>query len=236
MSSDEDDWGEQQGHGPEEEEDEWREQLLCLNGNDPLCTELRVVVRAMGPNGARQLAEGLKTNTALTSLYIERSICDDRDTPFGDEGVTYLAASLEHNQSLRKLILTGHTIGDSGAQKLAEALLRNKALRSLNLATNHIRIGGIRTLASTLEHNLTLTELVLARNQMRDHEAQVISGLLEKKSCALTSMNLGANFIGPAGATSLALALRRNETLKSLLLHENNFGDLGTSAMAEMLW
>ena len=69
------------------------------------CATLNLYRSSIGAEGARALAEALKTNGALTTLYLNSN-------SIGDEGARALAEALEANGALTALLLDGNSIGD----------------------------------------------------------------------------------------------------------------------------
>ena len=106
-------------------------------------TKLYLDGNKIGDNGAKDLAEALKVNTALTELhFISNKI--------GDDGAKDLAKALKVNTALTELVLYGNKIGDDGAKDLAKALKVNTALTNLNLDDNKIGGEGVKHLAAVL--------------------------------------------------------------------------------------
>ena len=69
------------------------------------CTSLNLFNNRIGAEGARALAEALKTNKALTSLDLRRN-------SIGAEGARALAEALKTNSALTSLDLRWNSIGD----------------------------------------------------------------------------------------------------------------------------
>ena len=84
-------------------------------------------------------------------------------------------------------------------------------LKSANLGLNDIGDEGVIAISEALKTNSTLTEL------------------------GLESYSESTNKIGPAGAQALADMLQVNSALTSLYLQNNNIGDEGGKAIAEVL-
>ena len=82
-------------------------------------------VNSIDSEGAGAIADMLKQNVALTTLYLG-------DNRVGDNGAKYLAQALKVNTALKTLELWHNNIGAEGARALGEALKNNSAL-SLNL-------------------------------------------------------------------------------------------------------
>ncbi|KAF9300443.1 hypothetical protein BGZ91_009807, partial [Linnemannia elongata] len=72
---------------------------LCLGSNK------------IGSNGAKALAEALKTNSTLTNLNLQSN-------SIGDNGAQALSEALKTNSALTTLNLRGNSIEDNGAQAL----------------------------------------------------------------------------------------------------------------------
>lgn len=100
----------------------------------------------IGDEGARALAETLKTNSALTKLSIPSN-------SIGDVGAKALAEALKSNSALTTLDLEGNLIGDEGAMALAEVLKSNGVLTALDLEGNLIGDEGAMALAAALKSN-----------------------------------------------------------------------------------
>ena len=66
-------------------------------------------------------------HTALQSLGLA-------DCNIGDDGAQYLSESLQNNNTLSRLVLSGNCIGDEGVNHLAGALSQNNTLAGLFLA------------------------------------------------------------------------------------------------------
>eukprot|EP00900_Chrysochromulina_parva_P006149 jgi/Chrpa1/15535/Chrysochromulina_OHIO_Genome00021057-RA len=79
----------------------------------------------------------------------------------GAVGARALAALLERNTTLKKLILESNDIGDDGARALATSLEKNTTLETLDLRSNGIVDDGARALETSLEKNTTLETLDL---------------------------------------------------------------------------
>ncbi len=88
----------------------------------PTFTTVDLRSNKIGAEGAKALAEALKTNASLTTVNLEGN-------EVGDEGAKALAEALKTNASLTTVDLWGNKIGDEGAKALSEieeALKRNR--------------------------------------------------------------------------------------------------------------
>ena len=97
------------------------------------CTTLNLVSDDIGDTETIALADVLKSNTALATLWLDSN-------KIGNTGAIALAEALKSNSTaLTSLHLSYNKIGNTGAIALAEALKSNTALTYLNLNWNNIR-------------------------------------------------------------------------------------------------
>ena len=92
-----------------------------------------LVYNKIGYPGAIALAESLKTNNTLRSLYLDRN-------EIGDAGATALFEALKENQALQTLYLRGNQIGDQGVNILVCAILERYERTSIILKTECLAI------------------------------------------------------------------------------------------------
>ena len=83
----------------------------------------------IGDQGAIAIAEALKFNAVMETLYLGSN-------KIGDLGATAIAGALQVNAVLKTLYLTDNKIGDAGAAAIADALRVNGVLTALNQALN----------------------------------------------------------------------------------------------------
>ena len=103
----------------------------------------------IGDEGAKVLADALRTNTSVERLYLW-------NTGIGDDGAKALAAVLASNASLKDISLGGNRIGDEGGKALAAALRTNTTLRLLYLGNNRIRNEAKQAMAKMFADNYCL--------------------------------------------------------------------------------
>merc|ERR1711879_594056 len=90
----------------------------------------------------------------------------------GEEGASYIAAALQENTALRRLVLGDNGIGTAGAEQLASVIPTNETLRELLLSDNDLKEAGCRLLVEALRENVTLCELNLELNGLEDWKLQ----------------------------------------------------------------
>jgi len=143
-----------------------------ISSNDPTLTTLDIQANNIGPEGAKALANALKTNTTLTTLDIQAN-------NIGPEGAKALADALKTNTILTTLKLWSNNIGPEGAKALANALKTNTTLTTLDLSRNNIGQEGANALADALRDNTTLTTLDINGNNIGYEGANALADALE---------------------------------------------------------
>ena len=109
----------------------------------------------IGDEGAKALAEALKVNATVKTLWL-------KSCGIGDDGAVALAEALRSNTSLTEVYLWyNKEIGDEGAKALAEALKGNATVKTLDLHGCGIGDDGAAALAEALRSNTSLTQLWL---------------------------------------------------------------------------
>ena len=167
-------------------------------------------------------------------LVLDVQEADLQGESIGEASAPVLAAVLETNTTLTKLVLDGNSIGPAGAESLATALKTNTTLTNLDLSDNDLGPAGAESLATALKTNTALTHLELSGNNLGPAGAESLATAL-KTNTTLTNLNMSVNNLGLAGAESLATVLKTNTTLTNLDLSGNNLGPAGTESLATAL-
>ena len=192
----------------------------------------------IGPDGAKRLAEMLRTNTSLRTL-------DLVNTRLGHEGLAALTEALTHsNQTVERLYLGGNFFGPEEAPLLAEIIHRAPNLKALLLNVGFLGDAGAALLASALPES-RLEELGLASNGIGPDGAALVFDAAAAHP-TLTHLDLGysvstrvlgasANALGDAGAAHAARFLAANPILRHLDLRGSGFTGEGTARLADAL-
>ncbi|XP_044166490.1 protein NLRC3-like [Acropora millepora] len=156
-----------------------------------------------------------------------------------EEDVPVILDDVCRNQALTHLCVCQPGISDLEAIIFAKGFQTNVNLTHLTLQDHNICTVGFNALSQALHTNCVLTHLDLSRNALSDEVAYALSEALEINT-TLTHLRLEhAHFIkdriGPLGASALARALKKNSTLKWLLLGFNSIGNFGALAFADAL-
>ena len=165
----------------------------------------------IGHGGATALAEMLKENMTLQTLYISQN-------PIGVEGAIALAEMLKKNRTIQQLNVSCDSIGDRGATALAEMLKENRALQQLNISSNSIGDTGATALAEVLKENRTLQQLNVSRNSIGDGGATALAEML-KENRTLQQLDVRNNSMGDGGATALEEVQKQNKIVSIITGH-----------------
>ena len=185
------------------------------------------------------LASVIMCNTGLEELHL-----------YGNDlgvGTLKLAKALQHITALRILVLGNNNIPQEACDELALAIKSNKHLKSLWLNDNNLR-SSANVILKSLTTITTLTVLYLNNNQITQEADEVLASVimcntgleelhlygnnlgvgtlkLAKALQHITTLRilaLGNNNIPQEACDELALAIKSNKHLKSLLLNDNN--------------
>ena len=204
----------------------FKAELESLRRNDPTLTVLDYESAGLGDEGARALAEALRGNETLRRLRLGqsglsalglqricRALCDTsiapchlrrldlvRHTYLSEYYRVYLLAIhpiFKRFQSSGTSV--GNAVGDNGAKCLAAvSLLRHSHTSSLSLSLCSFSLSPFFSLPQSFSLLLSLSDQLLTR------------------APSLRHLTAGGCGIGDEGASSIAQALARNRTLKTL--------------------
>lgn len=217
---------------------------LALKEDSPL-RSVNMGACNLGFDGIAKIAQALSGNNTLTTLRV-----DYNDLGRGVEMFSSFGGLIE-------LILYASHIDDSGVCALSRVLEKNTVLTSLDLGQNYFTEQGVRALVAALAINTTLTSLDLNSNNLgklpskpqapADFETffdqedlsdfktsfyQEDLWMCIQGSLSLLSINLGDNEFGEKGAQALAQVLSVNTVLTNCDFVWNNIGDPGMAVLA----
>jgi hypothetical protein len=139
----------------------------------PQLANLNLEFSNIDDDGAKAIADALKTNHSLKTLHLWGSI--------GDDGAKQIADALKVNHSLEALHLSNNSICDDGAKQIADALRANHSLKTLNLSSNNIGNDGAKQIADALKVNHSLETFDLGRNKLgadcKEYLSKTLQGL-----------------------------------------------------------
>lgn len=146
-------------------------------------------------------------------------ICQIVSEGLGGENTTLLSLNISNNE-----------LGDEGATHLAEAPRKNIGLKTLNISRNKIGTEplvlnmphSLKEICHALRNNTTAPSLVLCEPAL--HGLRLLAETNDTKTA-----------LDDEGAHLLALALRDNTSLQSLVISHHQIGDRGAKHLAEAL-
>lgn len=208
------------------------EKLARALGHQKTLLRLNLNGNPLTDKGCIALAHCLaQSNDTLTDL-------DVGNTEIGVLGAIEFASALRQNRFLTRVSLDNMrapSLQEEPVVHLADALIANSSVRELSLCKFQIRDTGAEVLAQSLERNTALAALHLRCNQIGHAGAESIAVLLERPECALQFLDLSSNRITDLGARSIARALYRNRSLRSLNLAGCALTEAGLCLLAEAL-
>ena len=123
---------------------------------------MSTIVNNIGNDGAKHMAEALKSNTALKEINLRCFVL-----PF-----------LSNHNLLQTII---NNIGNEGAQMFRKVFKINKTLKDIDLGLNEIDKTELAKLTIALKLNEDGDSLYLSRSYIGDPEAKIIAGALRKE-------------------------------------------------------
>ncbi|CAG09190.1 unnamed protein product [Tetraodon nigroviridis] len=153
--------------------------------------------------------------------------CVTLKSQINDDKCCELVKHLLDHPSLRTLDFSYNLIGDKGAKAISQLLIKSR-LETLRMCNNSVGEQGATAIAQALSQNPTLRSLNLRLNRLQDEGGEAIARALRNSS--LSHLHLGANELTQRTAVTLAKALLKNKTLRSLNLSCNKLGVVSNSS------
>jgi len=188
----------------------------------PIAHSLRILklgFNGIGPEGAKALAEAISS--------VRHAARDAAGKSFGPRATASVVVG--------ELDLACNAIGPEGARALGAAL--DDGVSKLDLGNNGIGCVGAKDLARALVSNSTTTELSLAGNEIKGTGAWWIAAFLAKTKhvSGLTTLDLGSNAVGDAGACDLAEEMTECVSLRHLDLRRNDITRIGAESFCDAM-
>eukprot|EP00602_Paraphysomonas_sp_CaronLab_P003250 CAMPEP_0185018916 /NCGR_PEP_ID=MMETSP1103-20130426/1586_1 /TAXON_ID=36769 /ORGANISM="Paraphysomonas bandaiensis, Strain Caron Lab Isolate" /LENGTH=363 /DNA_ID=CAMNT_0027548965 /DNA_START=109 /DNA_END=1197 /DNA_ORIENTATION=- len=178
--------------------------------------ELFLANNAIGPKGAKRIAELLASNHAIRHMDIAYN-------EILTEGALAIAEVLQHQCTLEWLVVEGNSIGDNGATVFAEAIEYSTCsplgLKQLHVGGNMVEAKGAYSLARALQSDPPLEVLDLGYNAISNSGAMAIFNAL-RYNTNLRVLDLELNSI--YGSNWHNVSNGGLMVLESLSLRENN--------------
>ena len=183
---------------------------------------LRLGFNGIGPTGASALADAVvAVRDAAARVVFENDRVPSSSSPAAKSVV------------LGELDLACNAVGPEGARALGSAL--DDGVAKLDLGNNAILCAGAKELARALVTNAATTELCLAGNEIKAEGAWWIAEFFAKtkRVSRLSTLDLGSNAVGDAGACDLAEEFGECGSLRHLDLRRNDITNVGATSFCE---
>jgi hypothetical protein len=215
--------------------------IMVSNGQ---LTKITFGERELNPVGMRALMEAVvgcmvpvrldpdDVVTMTGHTYLNLSEIQIWKSNVGDDGCAavgrMLTAVTDKTFRLSVIDLMDNNIGERGCHWLGEGLKANANATVKRLSLDHnegIGDGGVRALCDGLSTNQTLEHLGLEFCNVGAAGARCLAQVIFTPTTALKVLRLMGNSIGRQGFINLAAGLRRNATLATLDLGDNDIGE-----------
>ncbi len=177
-----------------------------------------------------------ETRTKVKQLGSHSEVYDLHGHNLGVSGMLNpVCQSIESNENLLDLDLSGCSLGVKGCASVVSALLKFESIRTLDLG--HNAISDLTALLSAFEEGRlsSLQHLSLAQNQLDDLMGVRLLDLVSDHP-SLQTLDLSDNQLGNRAAASLAGAIRSNHVLRTVNLYRNGVGTLGAVDLSRAYW
>lgn len=179
---------------------------------------LALKMNGIGEQGAKRLAQGLRTNHSLKDLQLHCNEITDQGAEAIMQALSYSGAS-----RISELSLCANRITEQGAKVIARSLNQTPFLCRLYLDHNYLGDNGVQHFVSWLVNNATLQELTLASNNLTNKSVQAMAIALETNTCLQTLSLSGNSKVDRRGASSFVKTLASNKHLSTLFVLEENY-------------
>ncbi|KAM5172750.1 NACHT, LRR and PYD domains-containing protein 3-like [Mantella aurantiaca] len=152
------------------------------------------------------------TTSRIEELHLMNNHLTDRSCP-------HLASGIRNNQTLRTLNLSYNNLEGSHFSDLMAALTTSR-IEELHLMSNHLTDRSCPHLESGIRNNQTLRKLILLHNNLEgSHFSDLMAALTTSR---IEELHLMSNHLTDRSCPHLASGIRNNQTLRKLILSNNN--------------
>lgn len=203
----------------------------------PEQSEVQAEVIAAGSNNSdplhldREAASWL--GTALAQNQSVQKICL-KESRFVESGIAILFLGLQHS-TIQELAIQSCNLAGSRADVVSASLPLMK-LTSLSLIDTSLTTDGLRFLCSNIGKTPSITQLSLSRNELQRQEiVLLVKSLNTSEHKQLKELILSSCGLDDVCIHDLAKGLKQINTLSTLDLSQNEFGDQGALYLKNLL-
>ncbi|WOL09791.1 RAN GTPase-activating protein 2-like [Canna indica] len=211
---------------------------------------------ALGEKGVRAFEELLKSQSNLEELYLmndgiseeaAKAVCElipsteklkilhFHNNMTGDEGAIAISELLKRSPALEDFRCSSTRVGSEGGIELAKALDTCTHLKKIDLRDNIFGVDAGIALSKTLEKLVYITELYLSYLNLEDEATIAIANSLKKSLPSLEVLDIGGNEITSKSAPTLVECITIKQSLRKLMLSENELKDEGAVLIGKAL-
>ncbi|KAF8778818.1 ran GTPase-activating protein 1-like [Argiope bruennichi] len=192
--------------------------------------ELHFNNNGLGIQGARLLSESIShciesSLRAGTPMKLKIFVCGRNRLE--NDGAIAVAEFLKELGTLESIAMPQNGIYSPGIKALADAFYANPKLKVINLEDNSLTEKGAQCIADCLPSLHHLQMLNLGDCLVRTGGALALANALEDGCPEIRNINLGFNEIDITGGEAIVGALAHKESLETIILNGNNFGEDG---------
>jgi len=173
----------------------------------------------LGQEGAKQLAEKLKSNKSLEELIVAIN-------NIGCDGFVALMDAIKGNKSFKSFNFSSNGLNESVQTYLADAIKENSGLVALDLADNPLGDQCIATIFQSLNNNQSMEYLNLTKTELTSYSGQFL-GPFFKAHSHITGFKVGYNKLNPQCGVQLGHVMQGNNVV-ILDVRFSNIGENGT--------
>ena len=191
-------------------------QILLALQNHPTLNTLEVQDNnCLAMSALSALVESSTCPLETLNLYHPAQIMQGAQVPRVE--AQSLSLALQHNTSLKHLILASNGLDAAAIASLAEALKVNTTLQKLDLTGNAIDDDGIETLAAVLPEMKGLKELLLSNNDFGGRGARALTEGMKTNVICQSIVTFNKFY----ASKQLEFYLHLNQAGRRILRHEN---------------
>ena len=219
------------------ENTETLEILILTNNSIPESTATAISTIIKSNTSLRAFCIGVN-KLGSSIIDISKFLCDIstlqslelNDNQIPEEAGEAIASVILRNSGLEHLVLNNNNIC-KGALHIAKALQQLNSLQTLCLSNTNLPKEACYELASAIKTNRSLRNLQLSDNHLGERALEIAKALKQITSLRLLDLGnnkLGSNTITKEIVNELTLAIKSNNRIQKLWLHDN---DLHSSAI-----